>query len=116
MSDKLKRMIGERVRAARQGVGLTQEQLAAAVRRTPESISKIERGVNLPDITSLLEIAAAVQKPLASFLEELEPAQRKSGKREKLEARLVRHVAVLSDEQLAIAVEQVEVLAKRAER
>ncbi len=54
--------------------------------------------------------------PLTSFLEELEPAQRKSGEREKLEARLARHVAALSDEQLAIAVEQVEVLARRVGR
>ncbi len=116
MNDKLKRTIGERVRAARQEAGLTQEQLAAAVHRTPESISKIERGVNLPDLTSLLEIASAVQMPITSFLVELEPKQRKSGERARLEARLARHVAVLSDEQLAIAVEQVEVLARRVGR
>lgn len=113
MSDKLKRTIGERVRAARQRAGLTQEQLAAAVHRTPESISKIGRGVNVPDLTSLLKIAAAVQKPLTTFFEETEPA-RKSGERATLEARFARHVATLSDHQLAIAVDQVEVLAQRA--
>jgi hypothetical protein len=70
--------------------------------------------VTLPDITTLIAIAASVQKPLTTFLQELETSQRRSQAAQKLETRLARLVAALSD-QLSIVVEQVEVLARRVQ-
>ncbi|MBN9078703.1 MAG: helix-turn-helix transcriptional regulator [Rhizobiales bacterium] len=41
MTEGLKRAIGTRVKTARRRAGLSQEALAAKIRRTPESISNI---------------------------------------------------------------------------
>ena len=49
MSNSLKRFIGARVQAARKRARLSQEALAGSVGRTPESISNIERGKQLPE-------------------------------------------------------------------
>lgn len=116
MSEALKRVIGQRVRDARQEAGLTQENLADRIDRTPESISKLERGVTLPDITTLIEIASATGKGVSTFLDLPEDRLGRSIARRKLEARLWRYVANLSENDLKIAVELIEVIAKKATR
>lgn len=116
MSEALKRAIGQRVRDARQEAGLTQEDFAGRIHRTPESISKLERGVTLPDITTLLEIASATGKAVSTFLELPEDKPARSLARRKLEAKLARYVANLSEENLQIALELVEVIARRTTR
>ncbi|MFC6029360.1 helix-turn-helix domain-containing protein [Methylobacterium mesophilicum] len=115
MSEALKRAIGQRVRDARQEAGLTQEDFAARIHRTPESISKLERGVTLPDITTLLEIASATGKALSTFLDLPEARPTRSPTRQRLEAKMARFLAKLPDGQLRVAVDLIEVLARRAD-
>lgn len=105
-------MIGQRVWEARQEAGLTQEDFAGRIGWTPESISKIERGVTPPDLTTLLEIASVTGKPLSDFLDAAEATPARSPARQMLEARLARLAAKLSDDQLRIATDMVEVLAR----
>ena len=112
MSERFKRIIGMRVRAARKLAGMTQEELAAAVKRSTMSISKIERGQQLPDLTTLLAIATAVGSSLSAFVEDMGSHHGKSTRRQKLETQLGQLVQTLSDSQLAIAVEHVEVVAR----
>jgi len=112
MGETLKLALGSRVRAARRRVGLTQEALAARVGKTPESVSNIERGQQLPMLDTLAALAAALDVPLREFFEGAdEPGQ--SARRRQLEAEMRELVRSLDDDTLATAVRQVEVLARR---
>ena len=49
--------IGQRIKTARERKGLTQEQLAEQDDLTPMHVSVIERGVKLPKLETLINIA-----------------------------------------------------------
>ena len=49
--------IGQRIKTARERKGLTQEQLAEQVDLSPMHVSVIERGVKLPKLETLINIA-----------------------------------------------------------
>ena len=49
--------IGRRIKAAREKKGMTQEQLAEQVDLSPMHVSVIERGVKLPKLETLINIA-----------------------------------------------------------
>ncbi|MFZ5919005.1 MAG: helix-turn-helix domain-containing protein [Chloroflexota bacterium] len=63
-------MIGERIRARRQDLGLSLRDLAQQVDLTASFLSQIERQVAEPSIKSLRKIANALQVPLFYFLAE----------------------------------------------
>ena len=52
--------IGRRIKAARERNGLTQEELAEEVDLSPMHVSVIERGVKLPKLETLINIANAL--------------------------------------------------------
>ncbi len=54
METELKNHIAAIVRAARKGKGITQEELASRIKRTPESLSNVERGNAVPSIDTLV--------------------------------------------------------------
>jgi len=54
---------GDRVRAARQEAGLSQEALAEAARLHPTFVSNIERGYRVPSVPTLLRLATALGVP-----------------------------------------------------
>ena len=62
--------VGGRLRALRSATGLTQAQLAERVGAgvEPETISRYERGVRIPTLPVLAELAAAAGSDLDSFL------------------------------------------------
>ena len=60
-SDKLAKRIGKRIADRRKVLGWTQEQLAERVRVDAETISRFERGVNLPSLPTLERLAAALR-------------------------------------------------------
>lgn len=106
MSKDLKSSVAIVVRAARQRLGLTQEDLAARVERTPESISNIERGLQLPNIETLLDLSEILGVPIADFFEGHARKTKVSLKRTKLEAQFREIARELSDRDLGIAVRQ----------
>lgn len=111
MSSSLKQSIGVRVQAARKRAKLSQEALAAKVSRTPESISNIERGVQLPNIDTLAELARVLSLPLSEFFEGVDAtAPTVSRERAKLEAEVRDLLRDLGPKMLKIAVEQMKVL------
>ncbi|MEP3180400.1 MAG: helix-turn-helix transcriptional regulator [Lentilitoribacter sp.] len=69
MSDKLKRNIGLRVKAARTQKGLTQPQLAEAIDKAFETISNIERGKTAPNFSTLADIANVLGLPMREFFD-----------------------------------------------
>ena len=54
--------VGRRIKTARERKKLTQEQLAEMVNLSPMHVSVIERGVKLPKLETLINIAAHLQK------------------------------------------------------
>jgi transcriptional regulator with XRE-family HTH domain len=69
MGDDFEKNLGQKIRLARQRAGLTQEDLAARVSRTPESISNIELGLQEPGIKIIQSLAKALGLPLSELLE-----------------------------------------------
>jgi transcriptional regulator with XRE-family HTH domain len=110
MTDKLKRTLGLRVQTARKRAGFTQEELAAHIRRTPESISNIERGQQLPTIETLADLGRVLSIPITEFLEGIADAPSVSPERQRLEAQLREIARSLPDRDLAAAVGILEVL------
>lgn len=112
MTEGLKRAIGTRVKTARRRAGLSQEALAAKIRRTPESISNIERGQQLPAIDTLIELATVLQVPLSDFFRSFNDQRKLSRERAENEAKIEETVRSLSDIAVAIAAEQIRALIK----
>ena len=97
MVDELKRRLGLTVQAARRRGGLTQEALAARIERTPESVSNIERGRQLPTIETLVDLGQALKVPLSDFLAGVAGGSGLSRERVQQEARLREVARGLSD-------------------
>lgn len=60
--------VGQRIKAAREVKGLTQEKLAALVDLSPTHISVIERGLKIPNLDSFVAIANALDVSTNSLL------------------------------------------------
>lgn len=107
MAADLKKGIGLRVREARRRTAMTQEALAARIERTPETISNIERGTQLPSIDTLAELGEVLEVPISEFFEGEGVAPNPlSGKRQELEIRLREIGRTLTDRDLAVLVIQ----------
>lgn len=61
------RKLGERVRARRLEIGMTQEQLAKHIGVTFQQVQKYERGVSRIAASRLLDMAEAMKVPVATF-------------------------------------------------
>jgi len=60
--------IVEQLKKAREGVGLSQEEVAKILGKTQSYISKIESGQRKVDVVQLKEFAKIYQKPLDFFV------------------------------------------------
>ncbi len=60
--------VGQRIKAAREAKGLTQEGLAALVDLSPTHVSVIERGLKIPNLDSFVAIANALGVSADSLL------------------------------------------------
>lgn len=52
--------IGKRIKLAREGTGMTQEQLAALLHCTPQHVSALERNAKQPSLETLAALASAL--------------------------------------------------------
>ena len=100
--------LGARIRAFRRACGMTQEQLAEAIERTPEAISNIERGQSLPSLDTLERLANSMNVSLSDFFADKDEGM--SARRIEHEVRLRTIAKSLSDEDLEISVRQAEIL------
>lgn len=66
--------LGEDLRALRKAQGLTLNDLSAASGRSVSLLSKVERGLARPSVTSLQEVAEALGVPVGWFFETDGPA------------------------------------------
>jgi transcriptional regulator with XRE-family HTH domain len=109
----VKQHVGLRVKAARQRLGLTQEQLAESVDKTVETISNIERGHSLTSIETLQLISGKLDLPLAELFEGLERARPNHRRRVELEQQVGALLESLPDQDTKLAFDLIAVLARR---
>ena len=74
-SEKLAKRIGKRIAERRKQIGWTQEQLAERMRVDPETVSRFERGVNLPSLPTLDRMAVVLKIGVGELLSPVKPAQ-----------------------------------------
>lgn len=110
MEEALKLQVGAAVREARKRAMLTQEELAARVGKSTEAISNIERGRALPALSTLLELARALNEPLSQLVADIPSGAPKAMKRLTLELKLRSVVNQLDDKTLEVAVRQISAL------
>ncbi len=65
---EIDKQIGKRIRAARERLGLTQEDVAQALGLTPEGFGAFERGDRRIGIEYLLKLVEILQQPVNYFL------------------------------------------------
>lgn len=112
MSSTLKQRIGIRLKAARIGRSLTQEQLADKIGRTVEAISNIERAVSLPSIETLERLSRHLDVPLKDFFDDAK-SSRESARKTELKSQMRDLMDSLNDRDLEVAVRQLSALADR---
>jgi len=71
--------LGERVRARRLEIGMSQEALAGALGITFQQVQKYEKGVNRIAASRLWDIAAILDLPVALFFEGIVKSKQRSG-------------------------------------
>jgi Zn-dependent peptidase ImmA (M78 family)/DNA-binding XRE family transcriptional regulator len=89
--------LGERLKLARNGIGLTQGQVAEATGLGPSTLSEFESNTREPKLAQLKRLADAYRRPLDYFLAESEPPREvvlwrerpSSPKAEELQCRLL---------------------------
>lgn len=69
MKDDFKRLVGKRIREARKAKGLTQEDLAALIDKTVETVSNMERGVKLPGLATLDGLRKVLDVKLSDLID-----------------------------------------------
>ncbi len=69
MAESIKMDIGSRMRELREQRGFTQRDLAKRSGLSANAVSRIERGENSPTVSSLHQLAAALDVPIVSFFE-----------------------------------------------
>jgi transcriptional regulator with XRE-family HTH domain len=77
----LARRLGRNLAHFRKRAGLTQEQLAEAMRLEVTTVSRYETGATLPSLVTLAAVAALLRVPVADLLAEEKPAPGEDGER-----------------------------------
>ena len=75
----LTRTVGRAIARHRQRAGLTQEQVAEHLKIGMEAVSRMERGIVVPTIARLAELAQLFGCELADFLRETSPRPTEQG-------------------------------------
>jgi len=91
------RHVGERVRARRKQLGLSQDRLADALGLTFQQVQKYERGANRISASKLFDTAAALQVEIPFFFEGLTPGASLGGVSES-DAPAFEHLTLAPDE------------------
>lgn len=101
LARRVDRHVGERIRERRTLLGLTQEQLAAALHISYQQIQKYETGANRVSAGRLFEIAKELDCDVAQFFDGLEPNSEETpkthGGRNRSTIELVRNFSKIND-------------------
>lgn len=97
--DSICKELGKVLRRARLRGGKTQEELAAALGASVQTISNIERGKTTPSLKTLLEIADEVKADLSAIFGSLQRVEA-SPHRISIETELLEHSRAMSEDEL----------------
>jgi len=111
MAMDLKRRVGLRVRTVRRERGLTQEDVAAAIGKTVETVSNIERGQTLASLETLEALSSYLRIPMREFFDGDGRDPKDDPRRFELEVRAQQLLRAMPIADVEIAVAQVEILA-----
>lgn len=99
------------LRAARKAMRMTQEELAAQVGCSVETVSNMERGASLPGLELFLQVAAVLKLDVATLLPTAHPRRPASKARLAMEAEAYHLAQSLSDDRLRLWLETGKVFA-----
>jgi transcriptional regulator with XRE-family HTH domain len=102
------RKLGERVRARRLEISMSQERLADLLGVTFQQVQKYEKGINRIAASRLLDCARALEMPVADFFEGLDRT-RSAGKEEARTEDLLAKPSVVELQRLFISIESSKV-------
>jgi len=104
VADTFDKLIGERIRARRTELGLTQEQLAAGLDVSYQQIQKYESGASRIAASRLVALAARLDAPVTYFLggAELGGQGSESGPRQRTALELARRFAQIESEPVRV--------------
>ncbi|MBR1915095.1 MAG: helix-turn-helix transcriptional regulator [Alphaproteobacteria bacterium] len=111
MKDKVKKSLCIKVKALRESAGLTQEDLAAKCNVSWRTISNLERGLVIPDLMMLIDIANIFNTSIDNLLD-LKLAENKSKVRLEKEQFLTEKLRLLSDTTLDFVLDELILLFK----
>ncbi len=101
LAKRVDQHVGERIRQRRTLLGLTQEQLAAALDISYQQVQKYETGANRVSAGRLFEIAKELDAEVSFFFDGLEPGstseQMPHGGRNRTTIELVRNFSEIDD-------------------
>ncbi|WP_145701652.1 helix-turn-helix domain-containing protein [Azospirillum baldaniorum] len=103
---------GLRLRAIRKAQGMSQEQFAELLDRSPDAVSNMERGINLPSVETLIRLSDKLDIPLGHLFAALDAVEGTDGKRVSLESALAENARRLTLRDLEIALKQIEAFPK----
>ena len=107
----IKERVALRIRTIRKRRGLSQEEMAELIERSPDTISNLERAISIPTYETLEALAKGLEVPLADFF--LNDDERNPARAEAL-ARLTDAARQLDDKTLKTAAALIETLAAQA--
>lgn len=111
MKDEIQKTLSVRVKALRESLDLTQEELASKCNVSWRTISNLERGLVVPDLVMLIKIASIFGVSIDSLLE-LKVDETKSRLRLEREEFLIEKIRRTSDKVLDYLLDQVVLLFK----
>lgn len=112
MTDEDRRSLGARLRAAREYLGLSQDEVSVTVGLTRSAISLIETGQRRVDVLELKRLAEVYQRPIA----ELTADEEVDSPRSEAVAHLARAASELTEADRAELLQFAEFLGSRARK
>jgi len=107
METELKNHIAAIVRAARKAKGITQEELAGRIKRTPESLSNVERGNALPSIETLVWLCQELEINPNSIFQNKSTSKTRTAKEQRLVQEIQQMIERLDADALVLAKAQI---------
>lgn len=110
MEAELKNHIASVIRAARRSKGLTQEDVADRIRRTPESLSNLERGQAVPSVETVIALCEVLEIPIERLLRGRSSSVDRALDDHRIAQEIAQIVEQLNGKTLALAKVQLEAL------
>lgn len=72
VSEKIEKVFGARVKAAREAVALSQSDIARSMKVAPQAVQKWEDGTSLPRLAKIYRLAKVLGVPVSYLLPDVE--------------------------------------------